>query len=99
MSAAVELQMGGYVYILASGVGGTLYVGVTSDPIARIHQHQLELSTASHANTGLIVYFEQRGDWTAILREKQINSQKWKVELIERHNPPWIDLHPRIATP
>ncbi len=30
----------GYIYILASGRHGTLYIGVTSDLVARLHQHR-----------------------------------------------------------
>jgi putative endonuclease len=30
----------GYVYILASEKNGTLYVGVTSDLVARVWQHK-----------------------------------------------------------
>ncbi len=32
-----------YVYILASGLNGTLYVGVTSDLIKRVWQHKKNL--------------------------------------------------------
>lgn len=41
---------GGSVYILASGYNGTLYIGVTSDLAARMHEHR----------NGLLPGFTQR---------------------------------------
>jgi putative endonuclease len=96
--------MSGYVYSLASGVGGTLYVGVTSDLIARIHQHKtgsVEGFTSKY-KVDRLVYFELHSEIAAaIQREKQIKRwyRKWKIELIEKHNPQWIDLYLQIATP
>jgi putative endonuclease len=35
----------------------------------------------------------------AIAREKQIKkwNRNWKIELIEKDNPDWMDLYPEIA--
>jgi putative endonuclease len=35
----------------------------------------------------------------AAQRERQIKEWKraWKIELIERHNPQWIDLYPSLS--
>jgi putative endonuclease len=34
----------------------------------------------------------------ALVRERQIKKRKrdWKINLIERENPHWIDLHPSL---
>jgi putative endonuclease len=49
-----------YVYILASKIGGTLYIGVTSDLIRRIAEHRLKLvpSFTEKYDVSVLVYFE-----------------------------------------
>ncbi len=37
------MRKSGYVYILASRRNGTLYIGVTSDPVKRIWEHKQDL--------------------------------------------------------
>ena len=85
------------VYILASGFNGTLYVGVTSDLLARINQHRDGVTpgfTKRHAVKRL-VWFEtcERMD-DAIAHEKRVKKwpRDWKKNLIERDNPEWHDL-------
>ncbi|GHC12215.1 GIY-YIG nuclease family protein [Thermomonas carbonis] len=89
------------VYMLASERNGTLYVGVTSDLIARTWQHK------EHAVDGftkqydvtMLVWYELHGQMeSAIQREKQIKAWKreWKMRLIEEANPYWKDLWPDV---
>ena len=85
------------VYILASRRNGTLYVGVTSDLPRRLSQHREgELGGfTKRYRVHMLVYYEIHDSMaSAITREKQIKEWKraWKVELIERDNPQWLDL-------
>jgi putative endonuclease len=91
-----------YVYILASKIGGTLYIGVTSNLVQRVAQHRMKLvkSFTEKYDVSLLVYFEQFDDAeNAIKREKQLKkwNRAWKVRLIEENNPNWGDLYPGIA--
>ena len=91
-----------YVYILASRIGGTLYIGVTNDLIRRIGEHKLKVAksfTKKYEVTRL-VYFEIFDQIEhAIQREKRLKKwpRAWKISLIEQQNPDWIDLYPEIA--
>jgi putative endonuclease len=91
-----------YVYILASSIGGTLYIGVTNDLIRRVGEHKLRIAesfTKRHDVTRL-VYFEVFDQIEyAIHREKRLKKwpRAWKISLIEKDNPNWIDLYPQIA--
>jgi putative endonuclease len=91
-----------YVYILASRIGGTLYIGVTNDLVRRIGEHKLKIAesfTKKHEVTRL-VYFEIFDQIEfAIQREKRLKKwpRAWKISLIEKQNPDWIDLCPEIA--
>jgi putative endonuclease len=85
------------VYILASGYNGTLYVGVTSNLVQRIWQHQNDLVEGFTEKYGVhsLVYYELCDQMlTAIAREKQLKkwSRQWKIDLIEKANPTWKDL-------
>jgi putative endonuclease len=49
-----------------------------------------------------LVYYEQFDNIEfAIQREKRLKkwNRAWKVELIEKTNPNWVDLYPGIASP
>jgi len=93
-----------YVYILASKIGGTLYIGVTNDLIRRVYEHREKLATGFTKKYGVacLVYFEQHSDIdAAIQREKRLKkwNRAWKIQLIEESNPNWMDLYPGIAKP
>ena len=91
-----------YVYILASRIGGTLYIGVTNDLIRRVAEHRLKSvkGFTKKYDVDKLVYFECFEDIeAAIHREKRLKkwTRAWKVALIEKDNPDWIDLYPEIA--
>jgi putative endonuclease len=91
-----------YVYILASRIGGTLYIGVTNDLIRRVAEHRLKSVTGftKKYDVDRLVHFEQFDDAeNAIRREKQLKkyNRAWKIRLIEELNPNWDDLYPGIA--
>ncbi len=91
-----------YVYILASRIGGTLYIGVTNDLVRRVDEHKscvAESFTKRH-EVNRLVYFECFDEIEqAIHREKRLKKwpRAWKTALIEKDNPNWIDLYPEIA--
>ena len=90
------------VYLLASGRNGTLYVGVTSDLIARTWQHRehfVEGFSKRHDATRLVWYELHATMESAIQREKRIKkwNRAWKVRLIDEKNPSWRDLWPDIT--
>jgi putative endonuclease len=92
-----------FVYILASRIGGTLYIGVTNDLIRRVLEHRegkAEGFTKRYKVTRL-VYFEVFDDvLEAIAREKRLKrwNRAWKIRLIEERNPNWDDLYPALFT-
>jgi putative endonuclease len=92
-----------YVYILASKIGGTLYIGVTNNLIRRVYEHREKLVDGFTKQYGVarLVYYEVHSDVeAAITHEKQMKkwNRAWKVRLIEESNPNWDDLYGQIAT-
>jgi putative endonuclease len=85
------------VYILASRAYDTLYIGVTSDLLARIYQHRTNTTqgfTSRYSVYRLVRYELYATMPEAIAREKQLKRwhRQWKINLIEADNPHWIDL-------
>jgi putative endonuclease len=89
------------VYMLANRRLGTLYIGVTSNLVARVWQHRehvVDGFTRRHS-VDRLVWFELHGSMeTAIVREKRLKKWRrdWKTQLIEERNPDWKDLWPDI---
>lgn len=84
-------------YLLAGRRNGTLYIGVTSDLVARVWQHRNHAvpGFTHHHGVTQLVWYELHGTMeAAITREKQLKrwNRAWKVRLIEESNPYWRDL-------
>ncbi len=85
------------VYIFASDRNGTIYIGVASNLLGRIHLHHTGAldGFTKRCDVVRLVWFE-RHDATeaAIMREKQLKNWRrtWKLDLIEADNPRWSDL-------
>jgi len=92
------------VYIVASRERGTLYIGVTGDLCSRVMHHRQGLvpGFTKRYRVSRLVWFEYFGSMQeAITREKQMKEWKrdWKIELIERNNPQWLDLFVECCGP
>ena len=90
------------IYILASQRNGTLYIGVTSNLIKRVWEHQSDFTdgfTKTYKVHDLVWYEIHETIGAAIKREKQLKEWKrqWKIDLIEKVNPYWNDLYVNIA--
>ena len=91
-----------YVYLLASGKHGTLYIGVTNHLGRRVYEHKTKAvpGFTSRYTVDRLVWYECYDDpENAILREKDIKKWKreWKIRLIEENNPDWSDLYSSIT--
>ena len=92
------------VYILASGLYGALYIGVTSDLPTRLWQHRNGATPGftSRYKVYRLVHFEMFDDMErAIARESQIKNwhRQWKINLINEVNPDWADLAVGLGLP
>ena len=92
-----EVERQPCVYILASGRHGTLYIGVTSNLLARLQQHREGLIKGFTSRYGVtrLVHFEMADTMEAAIgREKALKkwNRDWKLNLIESGNPGWDDL-------
>lgn len=90
-----------FVYILASKPRGTLYVGVTNNLVRRIFEHKnkvVEGFTKRYEVDILVWYEASESIESAISHEKKLKRWRrdWKIELIEKQNPDWLDLYSQI---
>lgn len=86
----------GWVYLMADRYRGTIYIGVTADLAARVHQHRAGDGSDFVKRYGLhrLVYAERHDRIEdAIAREKAVKKWRraWKIRLIEEQNPEWVD--------
>jgi len=87
-----------WVYILASKKHGTLYIGMTDNLAKRVWMHKEKLLDGFTKQYGVtrLVWRESHETREAVFtRERQLKKWKraWKVELIEKENPDWLDLY------
>ena len=90
-----------FVYILASKPRGTLYVGVTNNLIRRVFEHKNNLieGFTERYDVNLLVWYElSESIESAIAYEKKLKRwrREWKIEMIEKQNPKWVDLYQKI---
>jgi len=83
---------------MASKRYGTLYTGVTGNLARRVYEHRNGLIpgfTSRYKVHDLVWYEEHPTMPLAIQREKSLKKWRrdWKIDLIEEHNPDWIDLY------
>ena len=85
-----------FVYILASGRHGTLYIGVTNDLSRRLAEHRAGTADAftKKYQVDRLVHVETlETAYSAITPEKQLKkwNRDWKIRLIEENNLDWQD--------
>ena len=91
-------MLGYWVYMLASGHSGTLYLGVTS-ALVRPCEGAGPGFTERHGVKRLVWYGTHDSIEAAIRREKRLKKWPgaWKLALIEAANPKWRDLWAEIT--
>jgi len=93
--------MSGWVYILASQRNGTIYIGVTNDICRRIWEHREKIAdgfTKKYRIDRLVYYEAFDSIKDAIVYEKRLKGWRraWKIALIEKHNPQWLDRYDEL---
>ena len=90
------------VYMMSNRKHGTIYIGVTSQLLARVGQHKEGRIPGFTQKYGLkrLVWCEPHETMAhAIRRENALKRYKrdWKINLIDRDNPNWEDLYPVLT--
>jgi putative endonuclease len=86
-----------WVYIVASGRNGTLYIGHTDDLARRAWEHRTGAVPGFTTKYGCKILVWREPHETreaAFMRERQLKkwNRAWKLRLIEEQNPRWLDL-------
>jgi putative endonuclease len=95
---------GGHVYIMTNVHNTTLYTGVTSELLNRVHQHKTNAfpkSFTAKYNCKKLVYYKGFNTIEeAIATETNMKNWKreWKVKVIEEMNPEWRDLSEELES-
>ena len=89
------------VYIISNGPRGTIYTGVTSGLWNRVATHKdggIEGFSKQYDINNLVWYEHHISMEAAIRREKRIKiwNRDWKINMIEKFNSTWIDVHDDI---
>ena len=92
----------GCVYIMSNITRSTIYIGVTSNLIARVLEHRSGVGSkfTSKYKCFDLIYFEPHHSIKhAIEREKQLKNwhREWKFNLIKTENPELLDLSESIG--
>jgi putative endonuclease len=90
------------IYIMTNKYHGTLYTGITNNLLRRVYEHKnnyVDGFTKKYKLHSLVYYELFEKPEYAIQREKQLKKWKraWKISLIEKDNPKWIDLYNKLA--
>jgi putative endonuclease len=90
-----------WVYIMTNRPNGILYLGVTNYLRHRAWEHREGLVdgfTKRHGLTRLVYVEPHAGISAAIRRERTMKHwpRAWKVNLILKTNPEWIDLYDQL---
>ncbi len=85
-----------FVYMLASRRNGTPYIGMTDDLSRRVEQHRAKAVpgfTRKYDVTRLVWFEGHESREEAFIGERRMKKWKrqWKIDLIERSNPQWLD--------
>jgi len=92
-----------HLYIMTNKKNGTLYIGSTVDLVKRIWEHKTKIIiggfTARYSLNKLVYYEEHADILSAGEQEKcyKVWRREWKIALINKHNPKWLDLYDEIC--
>jgi len=73
----MSIERSYWVYIVASQIGGTLYIGVTNNLVRRVYEHRMGLAEGFTKKHGIhrLVYFEQCGDIESAISPREATEE------------------------